>query len=150
MTEAPSAQSSTRSIANLLAAYAFLNDDADIAGLGDLFADAVFTLNGNTARGKAEIEAMAAAIIPIGIDGRSATSHEITNVAIFVDEAAGTATASSYWTLYHAVPGEPRQSFLAGRYQDAFNRKDGLWKFTRRDAAVRWSLSTANMAEVGK
>jgi hypothetical protein len=131
--------SSERAIANLLAAYAFRNDDADIAGLGNLFADAVFTLDGSTAHGKAEIEAMAAAIIPIGADGRSATSHEITNISIEIDEVTGKATAQSYWTLYHAVSGKPRQAFLAGRYQDAFTRREGRWAFTRRDAQIRWS-----------
>jgi hypothetical protein len=150
MTDTPSAQSSDRAIANLLAAYAFRNDDADIPGLGDLFAEAVFTLNGDTARGKAEIEAMAGAIIPIASDGRSATSHEITNISIEVNETTGTATASSYWTLYNAVSGEPRQAFLAGHYQDAFGRKDGVWRFTRRDAVVRWSLSPPHVAETGE
>ena len=51
--------SSERAIANLIASYAFLNDDADIAGLGELFADAVCTLDGTTARGRHEVETLA-------------------------------------------------------------------------------------------
>ena len=43
--------SSERAIENLISSYAFLNDDADIAGLGELFADAVCTLDETTARG---------------------------------------------------------------------------------------------------
>jgi hypothetical protein len=40
--------SSERAIENLNSSYAFLNDDADIAGLGELFANAVCTLDGTT------------------------------------------------------------------------------------------------------
>lgn len=147
MSETSSTISSERAIANLLAAYAFRNDDADITGLGDLFADATFTLDGNTARGKNEIEAMAAAIIPIGPDGRSATSHEITNLSIEVDEVAGEATSSSYWTLYHAISGKPRHAILAGRYMDAFRRHEGRWVFVRRDALIRWSTNIPSVID---
>jgi hypothetical protein len=63
--------SSERAIENLIASYAFLNDDADIAGLGELFADAVCTLDGVTARGNQEVETWARTIINIGADGRS-------------------------------------------------------------------------------
>src|SRR5260370_21732495 len=48
--------SGERAIENLISSYAFVNDDADIAGLGELFADAVFTLDETTARGREEIE----------------------------------------------------------------------------------------------
>ena len=48
--------SSERAIENLISSYAFLNDDADIAGLGQLFVGAVFTLDETTARGREEIE----------------------------------------------------------------------------------------------
>jgi hypothetical protein len=82
---------------------------------------------------------MAAAMIPIGTDGRSATCHEITNISIEVDEAAGNATAQSYWTLYQSIPGKPRLASLAGRYRDEFRRGDDRWFFTRRDAIILWN-----------
>jgi hypothetical protein len=70
--------SSERAIENLISSYAFLNDDADISGLGKLFADAVFTLDETTARGREEIEHRARGIIQVNEDGTSQTRHDIT------------------------------------------------------------------------
>jgi ketosteroid isomerase-like protein len=133
--------SSERAIANLIASYAFLNDDADIAGLGELFADAVCTLDGTTARGRQEIETLARTIINVGQDGRSTTSHEFTNIMIDVDEVADTAIGRAYWTLYVAVSGAPRQPVLAGRYLDRFERRNGQWRFTERTATTLWKAA---------
>jgi ketosteroid isomerase-like protein len=133
--------SSERAIENLVSSYAFLNDDADFAGLGDLFADAVCTLDGITARGRQEVEALARNIIDVGADGRSTTSHEITNIMIEVDEVGGTAIGRAYWTLYQAVSGTPRQPVLSGRYLDRFERRDGRWRFAERTATSLWKAA---------
>jgi ketosteroid isomerase-like protein len=133
--------SSERAIANLIASYAFLNDDADIAGLGDLFADAVCTLDGTTARGRHEVEALARNIIDVGQNGRSTTTHEITNLMIDIDEVSGTAHGRAYWTLYQAVSGTPRQPVLSGRYLDRFERRDGVWRFAERTATSLWKAA---------
>jgi SnoaL-like domain len=130
--------SSERAIANLVASYAFLNDDADIAGLGELFADAVCTLDGTTARGSEEVETLARTIINVGADGRSTTSHEITNIMLDIDEQAGTAIGRAYWTLYLAVSGTPRQPVMAGRYHDRFERRGAAWRFAERTATTLW------------
>ena len=133
-----SLRTSEQEITNLISAYAFRNDDMDFDGLGDLFSEAVFTLDGNTAHGKNEVEAFARAIIPMGPDGFAATSHEITNLMIEVDDPAGTATAQSYWTVYQSVSGTPRLAVLAGRYDDHFVRRHGEWRFAKRTAVSRW------------
>jgi ketosteroid isomerase-like protein len=133
--------SSERAIENLVSSYAFLNDDADIAGLGELFADAVCTLDGTTAHGRQEVEMLARSIIDVGEDGRSTTSHEISNVMLAIDEAAGIAVGRAYWTLYQAVSGMPRQPLLAGRYLDRFERRDGQWQFAERTATTRWQAA---------
>jgi hypothetical protein len=133
--------SSERDIANLIASYAFLNDDADIAGLGDLFADAVCSLDGTTARGRQEIETLARTIINVGQDGRSTTSHEITNIMLDIDEEAGTAVGQAYWTLYQAVSGSPRQPVMAGRYHDRFERRNGAWRFAEWTAITLWAAA---------
>jgi hypothetical protein len=135
------AVSSARAIENLIASYAFRNDDADIAGLGELFADAVCTLDGTTARGRGEVEALARSIITIGPDGRSVTSHEVTNIMLEIDEGAGTAVGRAYWTLYQALSGTPRQPVLAGRYLDRFQRRDGVWRFAERTATSLWKAA---------
>jgi ketosteroid isomerase-like protein len=133
--------SSERAIENLIASYAFLNDDADVAGLGELFADAVCTLDGTTARGSHEVETLARTIINVGEDGRSTTSHEITNIMLDIDEVAGTAVGRAYWTLYQAVSGTPRQPVLAGRYLDRFQRDNGQWRFAERTAKTLWNAA---------
>jgi hypothetical protein len=133
--------SSERAIENLVSSYAFLNDDADIAGLGELFADAVCTLDGITARGRQEVETLARNIIVVGPDGRSTTAHEITNVMLEIDEAAGTALGRAYWTLYQSLPGMPRRPVLSGRYLDRFQRRDGVWRFAERTATSLWKAS---------
>ena len=133
--------SSERAIENLIASYAFLNDDADIAGLGELFADAVCTLDGTTARGSEEVETLARTIIDVGADGRSTTSHEITNIMLDIDEVAGTAVGRAYWTLYQAVSGTPPQPVLSGRYLDRFECRDVQWQFAERTATTRWQAA---------
>lgn len=138
---ASASPSSEQQIANLLAAYAYRNDDVDIPGLGDLFVAAVFTLDGTVAHGKAEVEALARQMIPVRPDGLSGTSHEIINIVIHVDEAAQTATAQSCWTLYQSVSGSPRDAVLAGRYADTFQCRDGRWHFTARHAVIRWNAA---------
>ena len=133
--------SSEWAIANLISSYAFLNDDADFTGLGELFADAVCTLDGTTARGSQEVETLARDIIVVGPDGRSTTAHEITNVMLEIDEAAGTALGRAYWTLYQSLPGMPRQPVLSGRYLDRFQRRDGQWSFAERTATSLWKAA---------
>jgi hypothetical protein len=133
--------SSERAIENLIALYAFLNDDADIAGLGELLADAVCTLDGTTVRGRHEVETLTRSIITVGEDGRSTTTHEITNIMLEIDEAGGTAIGRAYWTLYQAVSNTPRQPVLSGRYLDRFERRDGQWRFAERDATVLWKAA---------
>ena len=133
--------SSERAIENLISSYAFLNDDADIAGLGELFAEAVCTLDGSTARGRHEVEALARNIINVGEGGRSTTTHEVTNIMIDIDEVGGTAIGRAYWTLYQAVSGIPRQPVLAGRYLDRFERRNGQWRFAERTATSRWKAA---------
>ena len=133
--------SSERAIANLIASYAFLNDDADIAGLGELFADAVCTLDGTTARGRQEVEALARTIINVGQDGRSTTSHEFTNIMIDVDEGAGTAVGQAYWTVYQAVSGCPRQRIPPGPVHSHFELGDGVWRFAEWTATTLWTAA---------
>jgi hypothetical protein len=131
--------SSERAIENLISSYAFLNDDADIAGLGELFADAVFTLDETTARGREEIEHRARGLIQVNDDGTSQTRHNITNLIIEVDEETGTASARAYWTVLMSVRGLPQQPILAGRYQNRFERHNGIWRFTELKATTTWS-----------
>ena len=71
-------------------------------------------------------------------DGTPRTKHVTTNLAINVDEEAGTATARSYFTALQALPDLPLQTIVAGRYHDRFERRDGEWRFV--DRRVRTDL----------
>ncbi|HUE28033.1 MAG TPA: nuclear transport factor 2 family protein [Solirubrobacteraceae bacterium] len=131
--------SSEQAIQNLVSLYAFLNDDADVGALGELFADAVFTLDGATTNGRTEIEAAARTMIQSNPDGTSTTSHTISNLIVEVDEDAGTAEARAYWTLSRSVPGLPLEPIRRGRYEDRFARRNGSWRFVERTATTTWS-----------
>src|SRR3954451_21530458 len=65
-------------------------------------------------------------------DGTPRTKHVTTNIAIEVDEEAGTAVARSYFTALQALPGLALQPIVSGRYRDRFERRDGEWCFVER------------------
>jgi 3-phenylpropionate/cinnamic acid dioxygenase small subunit len=68
--------------------------------------------------------------------GTPRTHHAVTNARIEVDEAAGTATARSYYLVTQATPELPLQVIVTGRYHDTFHRLDGRWWFDSRTMLV--------------
>ncbi|MET8546271.1 nuclear transport factor 2 family protein [Kitasatospora sp. NPDC004799] len=128
---------SHRAIENLIARYAELVDDGDFAGVGALLADAVFVGSGAPLSGGAAIEAMLRETIVVYADGTPRTQHVTSNVAVEVDERAGTAAARSYVTVLQALPELPLQTIAAGRYHDRFARGDGgRWRFVERRVRI--------------
>jgi 3-phenylpropionate/cinnamic acid dioxygenase small subunit len=123
-------------IQNLIAAYAELVDDGDFAGLGALLADANFTGSGAPVSGPGAIETMFRDMLIVYADGTPRTRHVTTNIAIEVDEEAGTAVARSYFTVLQALPDLALQPIATGRYRDRFERRGGQWRFTARRATV--------------
>ena len=65
-------------------------------------------------------------------DGTPRTKHLTTNLAIEVDEEAGTAVSRAYFTALQAAPGLALQPIVSGRYHDRFERHDGHWRFVER------------------
>ena len=131
MTDAPTA------IANLVYAYAERLDAGDFAGVGALFADATYrgTRPGGvaTTTGAAAVQAqLERLVMTYGDPPTPRTKHVITNVAIDYDDAAGTATSRSYFTVWQALRDFPLQAIITGRYHDTFTRVDGRWRFTDR------------------
>jgi 3-phenylpropionate/cinnamic acid dioxygenase small subunit len=124
--------SSYRAIENLIATYAELVDDGDFAGVGTLLADATFTGGAGSVSGRDAIEKMLKDMVIVYDDGTPRTMHVTTNVAIEVDEEAGTAVARSYFTALQAVPDLALQPIVSGRYHDRFERRDGQWRFVER------------------
>ncbi|MET9490664.1 nuclear transport factor 2 family protein [Nocardia sp. NPDC006630] len=126
----------SRAIENLIAAYAELVDGGDFAGLGALLADASFGSSGGSVSGAEAIEAMFRGTVIVYEDGTPRTKHVTTNLAIEVDEAAGTAGCRSYFTVLQALPELPLQPIASGRYHDSFARRDGRWRFVERRVFV--------------
>lgn len=139
-TPASAATTSARAIENLIATYAWLVDDGEFAQLGELLADADFSLNGGpVAHGRGAIEKLARDTLCTYADGTPRTRHVTTNIVIDTDEEAGTAVSRSYYTVFQSLPDFPLQAIASGRYQDGFRRQDGRWRFTER--TVRTSFT---------
>jgi 3-phenylpropionate/cinnamic acid dioxygenase small subunit len=132
MTMSTPMSSSHRAIENLIARYAELVDDGDFAAVGALLADATFTGGGGSVAGRDAIEKMLRDSLIVYDDGTPRTKHVTTNIAIEVDEEAGTAVSRSYFTALQAVPDLPLQPIVSGRYHDRFGRRDGQWRFIER------------------
>jgi 3-phenylpropionate/cinnamic acid dioxygenase small subunit len=88
-------------------------------GAGDLRGDAVATFYRATNRVHAD-------------KGTLRTRHIASNVIIAMDEAAGTATARSYFVVCQQTSSLPLQPIVSGRYHDSFRRIDNEWWFDLR------------------
>ncbi|MGW9208565.1 nuclear transport factor 2 family protein [Embleya sp. NPDC055664] len=122
-------------IPNLIGLYAERIDAGDFAGVGELFAHAVITSEGQDleVRGAAGAREMYEAWTRRYPDnGTPHTRHVTTNLIVDVDDDAGTGTCRSYVTVFQALPDFPLQPIFTGRYHDTFARLDGAWRFTRR------------------
>ncbi len=114
--------------------YAHLGG-GDAGAFDDYFTeDAVFDVNGNVANGRAEIEAMYAAI---GENPTSASNGGgpfrmiLSNPVIAVD--GDTATARFIWTgIRNPAIGDPPVFEEQGREYDRLVKVDGAWKFAHR------------------
>jgi 3-phenylpropionate/cinnamic acid dioxygenase small subunit len=125
-------QSSYRAIENLIATYAELVDDGDFEGVARLLTDATFTGAAGSVSGRAAIEKVLRDNLIVYADGTPRTKHLITNLAIEVDEEAGTAVSRSYFTALQALPELSLQPIVSGRYYDRFARREGQWRFVER------------------
>jgi uncharacterized protein (TIGR02246 family) len=124
---------SARAIENLIARYAELIDSGDFAGLGELFAHAVFGGEGDAVvRGRDAVEKIFRGMVRRYEDGTPRTKHVTTNIRIDLDDDAGTAESHSYVTVFQALPELPLQPIVAGKYRDVFTRHDGVWRFSER------------------
>ena len=122
-------------IANLLYRYAEYMDTGDLAGAASLFHNARIRVGGS---GEVIVDASVMlafwkAAVVLYPDGTPRTKHVVTNPIIEVDEAAGTASCRSYYTVLQQTEDFPLQAIVAGRYHDRFERVDGLWRYCFRD-----------------
>ena len=125
-------KSSYWTIESLIATYAELVDGGDFAAVGLLLADATFTGGAGSVSGRDAIEKMLRDNVIVYDDGTPRTKHVTTNLAIDVDEEAGTAVSRSYFTALQALPDLALQPIVSGRYYDRFERHEGHWRFAER------------------
>lgn len=125
--------SSAVEICNLLYRYAEAMDAGDFRAAAELFRHARVKVAGDQWVDAAGILAIWEQNVVRYEDGTPRTKHVTTNPIIEVDEAAGTASCRSYYTVLQKVGDAPLQVIIAGRYHDRFERVDGRWRFTERD-----------------
>jgi 3-phenylpropionate/cinnamic acid dioxygenase small subunit len=121
-------------IRQLLYRYSFYVDQRDYEKLGELLADATFSLIWQTEgiehtgiRGRDEIIAYYAN----HQRDRRPSRHVITNAVIEIDQDGQTATAYAYLTSVGHPP-QPPSVLLSGHYEDRFQKTDGEWRFTQK------------------
>jgi 3-phenylpropionate/cinnamic acid dioxygenase small subunit len=122
-------------ITNLLYRYAELIDSGDLEATAALFRHAK-VLSGGELRDEAGLLEIWHRFVKIHPCGTPRTKHVVTNPILEIDEAAGTATCRSYYTVLQATPALPLQVVAAGRYHDRFERVDGRWRFSYRDYSL--------------
>ncbi|MEV8608173.1 nuclear transport factor 2 family protein [Amycolatopsis sp. NPDC051373] len=123
--------SAREAIENLIFSYAAHVDSGNFAAVGELFAHGTFA-GGEPATGREAVERYFHDTLVLYPDGTPCTRHLTSNVRVHVDEAAGAATAHSYWTALQAAPGLPLQPIASGHYDDRFERSHGAWRFVER------------------
>jgi 3-phenylpropionate/cinnamic acid dioxygenase small subunit len=117
----------------LIYGYAERIDAGDLAGVAALFDGAVYRSDrGGRYEGSAAVGEVLTRLVKLHADGTPRTKHVTTNVVVEIDEAAGTATARSYFTVFQQTAAVPLQPIVAGRYHDRFARAAGGWRFTER------------------
>jgi hypothetical protein len=135
-----SADADRAAIAALVYGYAELIDAGDFAAVGALFAAATFRAAAgdqiHVRTGTEEVQSQFEQLVRLLPDGTPGTKHVTTNLAVDLDDAAGTATAQSYFTVLQAGPDGPGTDIaivVAGRYHDRFTRDgNGSWRFADR------------------
>src|ERR1700679_272960 len=141
----------SRRIENLIASYAFVVAAGEFAELGELLAEADFSLNGGRAvHGRDAVERLAHETLQTYDDGTPRTRHVTTNLIIEVDEQAGTATSRSYFTVFQSLPGFPLQAIASGRSHDRFQRHDGCWRFAERRVTTSFTGDVSHHVRLQK
>lgn len=123
---------SALAIHNLLYRYAEAIDGGRLEDAAALFRHARIQAGGNGTLDHAGLLALWQRIIVLYPCGTPRTRHLISNPILEIDEAAGTATARSCYTVFQATEQLPLQAIASGRYLDSFACIDGEWCFTER------------------
>jgi 3-phenylpropionate/cinnamic acid dioxygenase small subunit len=129
--------SSEVAIANLVYRYAECIDSGDLEAASELFRHARVYMGAELGEvGHETVLAIWRKSIVIYPDGTPRTKHVITNPIIEVDEAAGTGSCRTYYTVMQQAGDGPLQAVICGRYHDRFERVGATWRFSHRDYSL--------------
>jgi 3-phenylpropionate/cinnamic acid dioxygenase small subunit len=130
--------SAESAITGLVHRYAELMDAGDFVAAAALFRRArlVVDRGGELALDAGTMLAIWTRDVIVYPDGTPRTKHVTTNLNVHVDDAAGSATCRSYYTVFQQTDEFPLQPILCGRYHDRFEHVDGAWHFTERDYSM--------------
>lgn len=123
----------SHAITNLIYRCAELMDAGDFTAAAALFAKARIKTADGHVEGGAGMLSLWQSYVRLYPCGTPRTKHVVTNAIVEMDEAAGTASCRSYYTVFQATPDLPLQTICAGRYHDHFVREAGEWRFAERD-----------------
>ena len=131
--------SDTDQILNLL--YE-LDEHIDMGRFDDaaeMFAAATLSVHGGdvTVQGRDEVAAFLQRSIRLHDDGTPKTVHLTVNPIVDVDDAARTASAQTFFTVFHASDEVPLQPVLGGANFDTFRRTERGWQLASRVVQVR-------------
>lgn len=126
-----------REIENLVYTYAERIDAGDLAGVAELFRNGrIKPAPDVVLEGVEQVRSMYDGATRLYDDGTPRTRHVTTNVAVEVDDDAGTARARAYYTVFQQTDELPLQAIIAGHYRDTFHRVSGEWCFDTREMFV--------------
>ena len=129
---------SARAIENLVYAYAERIDAGDLRRRGRALPPRPHPggARASCSRAPSRCGACTTSATRLYEDGTPRTRHVTTNVAVEVDDDAGTAAARAYYTVFQQTDELPLQPIIAGHYHDTFHRVDGEWCFDTREMFV--------------
>ena len=120
-----------RAIERILFRYARCVDSADWDGLGELFRYGQVLTAGTdgAATGSDAVSDVWRTVNRVYPDGTLRTRHLLTNIIVDVSADSDSANADAYFVVFQATPELPLQPIVGGRYEDTFQKVDGVWWF---------------------
>jgi 3-phenylpropionate/cinnamic acid dioxygenase small subunit len=126
-----------REIENLIYAYAERIDAGDLDGVAELFRHGrIEAAPGIVIEGTEQVRKLYEGSTRLYPDGTPRTRHMTTNVAVRVDDQAGTASSLAYYTVFQQTDELALQPIIAGHYRDTFHQVEGAWWFDTRTMFV--------------
>jgi hypothetical protein len=134
----PPASSDVAAIERLVHAYTERVAQGDLEGIADLFVHGGVSGDAHPepAMGRDAVLELYRTTLSSRGDGPRRLRVVTTDLDVRIDEAAGTATCTSRFTVFPSDPTITDTVLFVGRYLDQFALFDGTWAFTRRHVAL--------------